>query len=111
MGGAQPLAVTMNEGVCIAVDIDERMIQRRLDTKYCMTRTDDINEAIKLATEAKEKGEPLSIALHGNTAEVLPKLLDMNFQPDVVTDQTAAHNALNGYYPKGYTFEEANNLR
>ncbi len=111
MGGAQPLAVTMNQGVCIAVDIDPRMIQRRLDTEYVMTKTDSIEEAIRLATEAKEKQEPLSIALHGNCAEVLPRLLDMGFQPDVVTDQTAAHDPLQGYYPRGYTFEEACKLR
>ncbi len=111
MGGAQPLAVTMNEGVCIAVEVNKRMIERRLATGYCMTYTDSIEEAIKMALEAKEEERALSIALHGNTAEVHPKLLEMNFQPDVVTDQTAAHDPLNGYYPKGLTVEEADRLR
>ncbi|WP_394138092.1 urocanate hydratase [Cytobacillus oceanisediminis] len=111
MGGAQPLAVTMNEGVCIAVDVDEHRIDRRLETKYLDTKVHTIEEAISLAKEAKQEGRPLSIGLLGNAAEILPKMLEMNFIPDVLTDQTSAHDPLNGYVPVGYTLEEAAALR
>ncbi|MDF2035667.1 urocanate hydratase [Cytobacillus oceanisediminis] len=111
MGGAQPLAVTMNEGVCIAIDVDEHRIDRRLETKYLDTKVYSIEEAIKLASEAKHEGRPLSIGLLGNAAEILPKMLEMNFMPDVLTDQTSAHDPLNGYVPIGYSLEEAAVLR
>ncbi|EWG10131.1 urocanate hydratase [Cytobacillus firmus] len=111
MGGAQPLAVTMNGGVCIAIDVDEHRIDRRLETKYLDTKVYSIEEAIKLAKEAKQEGRPLSIGLLGNAAEVLPKMLEMNFIPDVLTDQTSAHDPLNGYVPIGYSLEEAAVLR
>lgn len=111
MGGAQPLAVTMNEGVCIAIDVDEHRIDRRLETKYLDTKVQTIEEAISLAKEAKQEGRPLSIGLLGNAAEILPKMLEMNFIPDVLTDQTSAHDPLNGYVPVGYTLEEAASLR
>ncbi|HLS35587.1 MAG TPA: urocanate hydratase [Bacillota bacterium] len=111
MGGAQPLAVTMNEGVVIAVEVDESRIQKRLETKYCDVMTTSIDEAIQLAEEAKEEGKPLSIALLGNAAEVHHKLLKRDFQVDIVTDQTSAHDPLNGYVPTGYTIEEATELR
>ncbi|CAM3639460.1 urocanate hydratase [Aeromicrobium ponti] len=111
MGGAQPLAVTMNEGVCIAVDVDEHRIDRRLETKYLDTKVHTIEEAISLAKEAKQEGRPLSIGLLGNAAEILPKMLEMNFIPDVLTDQTSAHDPLNGYVPVGYTLEEGAALR
>ncbi|MGY6210774.1 urocanate hydratase [Cytobacillus firmus] len=111
MGGAQPLAVTMNDGVCIAIDVDEHRIDRRLETKYLDTKVYSIEEAIKLATEAKQEGRPLSIGLLGNAAEILPKMLEMNFTPDVLTDQTSAHDPLNGYVPIGYSLEEAAVLR
>ena len=111
MGGAQPLAVTMNDGVCIAIDVDEYRIDRRLETKYLDTKVYTIEEAIKLATEAKQEGRPLSIGLLGNAAEILPKMLKMNFIPDVLTDQTSAHDPLNGYVPIGYSLEEAAVLR
>ncbi|UOE52968.1 urocanate hydratase [Cytobacillus oceanisediminis] len=111
MGGAQPLAVTMNEGVCIAIDVDEHRIDRRLETKYLDTKVYSIEEAIKLASEAKHEGRPLSIGLLGNAAEILPKMLEMNFIPDVLTDQTSAHDPLNGYVPIGYSLEEAAVLR
>lgn len=111
MGGAQPLAVTMNDGVCIAIDVDEHRIDRRLETKYLDTKVYSIEEAIKLATEAKHKGSPLSIGLLGNAAEILPKMLEMNFIPDVLTDQTSAHDPLNGYVPIGYSLEKAAVLR
>ncbi|RBP96388.1 urocanate hydratase [Cytobacillus firmus] len=111
MGGAQPLAVTMNDGVCIAIDVDEHRIDRRLETKYLDTKVYSIEEAIKLAGEAKHEGRPLSIGLLGNAAEILPKMLEMNFIPDVLTDQTSAHDPLNGYVPIGYSLEKAAVLR
>ncbi|MEH6988592.1 urocanate hydratase [Cytobacillus firmus] len=111
MGGAQPLAVTMNDGVCIAIDVDEHRIDRRLETKYLDTKVYSIEEAIKLAKEAKQEGRPLSIGLLGNAAEILPKMLEMDFIPDVLTDQTSAHDPLNGYVPIGYSLEKAAVLR
>jgi len=111
MGGAQPLAVTMNHGVCIAAEVDEHRIERRIETDYCMERTDDLDEAIELAEEAAENGEPLSIALHMNAADMFDGMLTRDFVPDVVTDQTSAHDEREGYYPAGYTVEEADALR
>ncbi|WP_224450435.1 urocanate hydratase [Haloprofundus salilacus] len=111
MGGAQPLAVTMNHGVCIAAEVDEDRIDRRLETDYCMEKTSDIDEAIDLAEDAAENGEPFSIALHMNAAEMFEGMLDRDFVPDLVTDQTSAHDELEGYYPAGYTVEEADALR
>jgi urocanate hydratase len=111
MGGAQPLAVTMNEGVCIAIEVSELSIQRRLDTKYLDVKTDSLDEAIKLAIEAKVEGRPLSIGLLGNAAEVLPLMLEKGFIPDVLTDQTSAHDPLNGYIPVGYSIQQADSLR
>ncbi|KTG07711.1 urocanate hydratase [Haloprofundus marisrubri] len=111
MGGAQPLAVTMNHGVCIAAEVDENRIDRRLETDYCMEKTDDIDEAIELAESAAEEGEPLSIGLHMNAADMFDGLLKREFVPDLVTDQTSAHDELEGYYPSGYTVEEADALR
>jgi urocanate hydratase len=111
MGGAQPLAVTMNHGVCIAAEVDEHRIERRIETDYCMERTDDLDEAIELAEEAAENGEPLSIALHMNAADMFDGMLDRDFVPDVVTDQTSAHDEREGYYPAGYSVEEADALR
>jgi urocanate hydratase len=111
MGGAQPLAVTMNDGVVIAIDVDETRIQRRLDTNYLDRKTDSLEEALKLAKEYAEKGEPLSIGLLGNAAEVLPKLIEMGEIPDLVTDQTSAHDPLHGYLPVGFTMEEGAELR
>lgn len=111
MGGAQPLAVTMNEGVAIVVEVDPARIQRRLETKYVDTMTDNLDEALKLAEEARKKGEPLSIALLGNAADVLPELVRRGITPDVLTDQTSAHDELNGYVPRGIPYEEALELR
>ncbi len=111
MGGAQPLAVTMNGGVCIAVEVDPGRIQRRLETGYVDRMTDKLEEAIQLAEAARAAREPLSIALLGNTAEVLPELLRRGFHPDVVTDQTSAHDALNGYVPAGVSLAAAAELR
>jgi urocanate hydratase len=111
MGGAQPLAVTMNGGVCIAVEIDPRRIQKRIDTRYCDKMTESIEEAITWAADARNKGEALSIGLIGNAAEVHYDLLHRKFKVDIVTDQTSAHDPLNGYIPVGYTLEEAEKLR
>nr|WP_033843605.1 urocanate hydratase [Geobacillus subterraneus] len=111
MGGAQPLAVTMNGGVCLAVEVDPARIQRRLDTKYLDTMTDSLDAALAMAKRAKEEKTALSIGLVGNAAEVLPQLVDIGFVPDVLTDQTSAHDPLNGYIPAGLTLEEAAELR
>ncbi|MDP6155838.1 MAG: urocanate hydratase [Candidatus Thermoplasmatota archaeon] len=111
MGGAQPLAVTLNGGVCIAVEADPEMIERRLRTNYLDQRVDDLDTAIRLAKEHRGKGSSHSIGLLGNAAEIFPKLVKRNFLVDVVTDQTAAHDPLNGYIPATYDVEEAADLR
>ncbi|MBZ0187765.1 MAG: urocanate hydratase, partial [Candidatus Obscuribacterales bacterium] len=116
MGGAQPLAITMNEGVAICIEVDPHRIERRLETKYCDVKADSIEAAIELAEAARKKGEALSIALLGNAAEVLPSMLERGFIPDVLTDQTSAHDPLNGYVPldkagKPMPLEEAERLR
>jgi len=111
MGGAQPLAITMNEGVVIAVEVDKSRIEKRLKTKYCNVMTKSVDEAINLANDAKKKGEALSIALLGNAAEVHHQLLEKDIQIDIVTDQTSAHDPLNGYIPAGYSLKEAESLR
>ncbi|WP_028401287.1 urocanate hydratase [Ectobacillus panaciterrae] len=111
MGGAQPLAVTMNGGVCIGIDVDETRIDRRIETRYTDVKTDSLDEAIRLAKEAKQAGKALSIGLLGNAAEILPEMIARNFIPDVLTDQTSAHDPLNGYTPAGLAFEEAAELR
>ncbi|MGG0177560.1 urocanate hydratase [Gottfriedia acidiceleris] len=111
MGGAQPLAVTMNGGVVIGIDVDETRIQRRIDTRYCDVLTHDLEEALQLATEAKNEGRALAIGLVGNAAEILPQLVERNFVPDLITDQTSAHDPLNGYLPIGMTMEEGKKLR
>ncbi|WP_421381989.1 urocanate hydratase [Bacillus salacetis] len=111
MGGAQPLAVTMNEGVVIAVDVDPESIQKRINTKYLDVKTDSLDEALMMAYEAKEKGKPLSIGLLGNAALVHHELLRRGAKIDIVTDQTSAHDPLNGYVPEGYTVKEADVAR
>ncbi|GGJ61692.1 urocanate hydratase [Anoxybacillus voinovskiensis] len=111
MGGAQPLAVTMNEGVVIAVEIDPSRIQKRIDTKYCDRMTYSLDEALRWAQEAKENGEALSIGLVGNAAEVHHELLRRGVPIDIVTDQTSAHDPLNGYVPEGLSLQEAAELR
>lgn len=111
MGGAQPLAVTLNGGVVIAVEVDRTRIQRRLDTRYLDRMVDNLEEALTLAQEAKKKGEPLSIGLLGNAAEILPDMIQRGSIPDIVTDQTSAHDPLNGYLPRGMTLEAAATLR
>ncbi|MGP4106235.1 urocanate hydratase [Virgibacillus sp. L01] len=111
MGGAQPLAVTMNKGVVITVEVDKSHIEKRMKKKYCDVMTANLDEAIKLAKDAKQKGNPLSIGLLGNAAEVHHELLTRDIQIDIVTDQTSAHDPLNGYIPTGYNVEEAAVLR
>ena len=111
MGGAQPLAVTMNEGVNITVEIDESKIDRRIDSKYLDKKCNNFDEAIKLALDSKDKGIAVSIGLLGNIADILPKFIEKNIIPDILTDQTSAHDELNGYYPNRMSFKEAINLR
>jgi urocanate hydratase len=111
MGGAQPLAVIMNEGVALVVEIDKKAIERRLKHKYLETWTDDPDEAVSMAKQAISEGRPKSIGLLGNAAEVHPELVEKGVIPDIVTDQTSAHDPLNGYYPAGLSKEEADELR
>ncbi|MEW5723730.1 MAG: urocanate hydratase [Thermodesulfobacteriota bacterium] len=111
MGGAQPLAVTLNEGVMVCVEVDRARIQRRLDTKYLDTMTEDLGRALELARTAAAEKKTLSIGLLGNAAEALPEMIARGFIPDVVTDQTSAHDELNGYVPAGLPYEEALSLR
>ncbi|MBW3583492.1 MAG: urocanate hydratase [Euryarchaeota archaeon] len=111
MGGAQPLAVAMNGGVCIAVEVDPRRAERRLERGFIDRMTDDTEEAIGWAETAKAERRPLGIGLVGNCAEVLPRLVDEGFRPDLVTDQTSAHDAVNGYVPAGMSLDEAIALR
>ena len=111
MGAAQPLAVTMAGGVCIGIEVDETRIDRRIETRYTDVKTASLDEAIRLAEEAKSKGEALSIGLLGNAAEVLPAMIARGFIPDVLTDQTSAHDPLNGYIPVGMSLVEASTLR
>ncbi|WHY73352.1 urocanate hydratase [Fictibacillus enclensis] len=111
MGGAQPLAVTMNGGVVIAIECDLSRIQRRIDTKYCDVLALDLDEALMMAKKAMAEKRPLSIGLLGNAAELLPQLVQRNEIPQLVTDQTSAHDPLNGYLPVGMTMEEGARLR
>ncbi|WP_281864721.1 urocanate hydratase [Planomicrobium okeanokoites] len=111
MGGAQPLAVTMAGGVCIGIEVDETRIDRRIATRYTDVKTDSLDEAIRLAEEAKQEGRALSIGLLGNAADVLPEMIDRGFTPDVLTDQTSAHDPLNGYIPSKMSLEDAAALR
>jgi urocanate hydratase len=111
MGGAQPLAATMNEGAILVVEINPRRIERRIATGYCDRMTRDLDEALGWVLGARDRGEALSVGLVGNCAEVLPELVRRGVVPDVLTDQTAAHDALNGYYPAGLSLEEADALR
>jgi len=111
MGGAQPLAVTMNDGVILAVEVDPKRIEKRVKTGYCEVMTANLDEALDLALTAKQQGRPKSIGLVGNAAEVHPEILKRGILPDLMTDQTSAHDALNGYVPAGLTLEEARDLR
>jgi urocanate hydratase len=111
MGGAQPLAVTMNEGVALCVEVDPARIERRIKTRYLDRETADLDEAVRWAEEARSAGEALSIGLLGNAADVFPELLRRGFAADVVTDQTSAHDPLGGYVPQGLSLGDATALR
>ena len=111
MGGAQPLAATMNEGAILVVEVDPQRIQRRLDTGYCDRMTHDLDEALEWVTSAADAGEALSVGLVGNCAEVLPEVVERGIVPDVLTDQTSAHDELNGYVPAGLSLAAADELR
>ena len=111
MGGAQPLAVTMNEGVVIVVEVDRHRIERRLETRYLDVMAESLDEALAQARAAAGEGRALSIGLLGNAADVLPELVRRGVVPDLVTDQTTAHDPLNGYVPNRMSYEEALALR
>ena len=111
MGGAQPLATTMNEGVCLCVEVDRGRIERRIETKYLDRWTESLDEALAWVEQAKKAKEPLSVGLLGNCADVLPELIARDVTPDLLTDQTSAHDALNGYVPNGMPYAEALKLR
>jgi urocanate hydratase len=111
MGGAQPLAVTMNEGVALVIEVDPQRIARRLATRYVDERASSLDEALARIDGCRRRGEARSIALEGNAAEVLPELARRGIVPDVLTDQTSAHDALNGYVPTGLSIAEAEALR
>ncbi len=111
MGGAQPLAITMNQGVALCVEVDPERIERRIREKYLDLRASNLDEAVELAEDAKRKGNPLSIGVEGNCGTVLPALFSRGFQPDVVTDQTSAHDLLYGYIPHQLSLQEAIEMR
>ena len=111
MGGAQPLAVTMNEGVALVVEVDESRIDRRLAHRYLDRKCLDLDEAIALCRGAQARGEALSVGLLGNVAEVFPALAARGLYPELVTDQTSAHDPLNGYVPAGLGLAESSALR
>ncbi|MEO6695157.1 MAG: urocanate hydratase [Ignavibacteria bacterium] len=111
MGGAQPLAATLNGAAFLGVDVDKTRIQKRIDTGYCDVMTDNLDEALKLVLDAKQNKKALSVGLIGNAGEVLPEIFKRNIFPDIVTDQTSAHDMLNGYVPMGMSFEKALELR
>ena len=111
MGGAQPLAATMNGAVFLGIDPDRTRIERRLETGYCDKMTESLDEALQLCEDAKRKKQALSVCLVGNCAEVLPELVRREVEIDVITDQTSAHDPLNGYIPAGYSLAAASTLR
>jgi urocanate hydratase len=111
MGGAQPLAITMNEGVCLAAEVEEWRMDKRLETRYLDKKITNIDEAIDVALEHKAKGENISIGVLCNATELLSRLIERNITPDTLTDQTSAHDELIGYFPEGMSVEEAKALR
>ena len=111
MGGAQPLAATMNGGVCLAIEVDPTRLRFRLKTRYIDVIEEDLDTALARVSRAKDRGEALSVGLLGNAADVLPELAKRRFEIDVLTDQTSAHDPLYGYIPKGYSLAEAAALR
>jgi len=111
MGGAQPLAVTLNGGVVLVVEVDRSRIERRVATRYCDHLAADLDDALRLCEEARREGRALSVGLVGNCGDVLPEIVRRGIQVDVVTDQTSAHDPLNGYIPQGFTMDQAAELR
>jgi len=111
MGGAQPLAVTLNDGVAIVVEVNPEKLERRMSLGHLDTWTDSLDKALDMAQQHRSQGEPLSIGLLGNAADVHPELVRRDVIPDVVTDQTSAHDELQGYVPGGMTYDEALSLR
>jgi urocanate hydratase len=111
MGGAQPLAATFNGASFLGIEVDRTRAQKRIDTRYLDYLTDNLDEALEKVLDAKAKGEPLSVGLVANAGEALPEILKRGIIPDVLTDQTSAHDVLNGYVPMGMSFEEALELR
>mgnify|MGYP001820949415 CR=1 FL=1 len=111
MGGAQPLAVTMNDGVALCVDVDPERIRRRLETRYLDEMAGDLDDAVARCLAARAEGRSLSVGVEGNAADVFPELLRRGVEIDIVTDQTSAHDPLNGYIPAGYSLQEAATLR
>jgi len=111
MGGAQPLAATMNNGAFLAAEVDEQRVLRRIKTGYLDKYTHNLDEAIDLALSAKKRGQALSVGWVGNAADLLPALLARDIVPDLLTDQTSAHDVLNGYVPAGISYQEALQLR
>ncbi len=111
MGGAQPLAATMNGAAFLGIDVDKTRLEKRIETGYLDKMTDNLDEALKLVLNAKTNKIPLSVGLLGNAGEVLPDILKRNIIPDILTDQTSAHDTLNGYVPMGMSFEQAKDLR
>ena len=111
MGGAQPLSVTMNDGVALVIDVDRHRIERRVETRYCDTIASNLDDALALCESARREGRALSVGLVGNSADVLPEIVRRGVQVDVITDQTSAHDPLNGYVPQGLSLSEATELR
>jgi urocanate hydratase len=111
MGGAQPLAVTLNDGAVLCVEVDRHRIERRLETRYLDELATDLDDAVERVTRARDERRPLSVGLEANAADVFPALLERSFAADIVTDQTSAHDPLNGYVPNLMTLEEASELR
>jgi urocanate hydratase len=111
MGGAQPLAITMNEGVCLAAEMEEWRVRKRIETRYLDKMTHDIDEGIQWALDAKAKQQAISIGIVCNAVDLLQRLTDRSITPDTLTDQTSAHDELNGYWPQNMSVEEAKVLR
>ncbi len=111
MGGAQPLAVTMNNGVILTIEVDSKRIEKRLSTNYLEVATESLEDAVNMVQDAINSKKPLSIGLLGNAADIVPKMAQMDIIPDLVTDQTSAHDELDGYIPNGFTYNEAIRLR
>jgi len=111
MGGAQPLAITMNEGVCLAAEMESWRVEKRLETRYLDRMTHDIDESIDWAVEAAKNGEAISIGVVCNVVDLLARMIERNITPDTLTDQTSAHDELVGYFPENMSVSEANQLR